>query len=239
MSFRNFTLTGWLFIVLCLLGLAAFRPEPALPPGEAGRAAASAWEELRRRAGLAPSLPPKVFIYRDYGAFAKRVAEMGLDPDATIGYWDNEAIHVDASGGPVQTRNVIRHELAHALIAPGRPPRWFNEGFAQFFAGRRDDMPQRIEELAANYWVGAVELADLGRNHSALDLSGMNTAYRAAEAAVRAVVLRWGEDRLWRLAGDLARGVPFEQAWERNYGLTLGMPAALFDVDWLTLEGGW
>lgn len=205
-------------------------PPPAPPPAWLQEEARAAWTDLLGRTGRPPSRMPPIRTYPDKDAFEAALSRAGGNVPASeaAGFWDGTAVHVGLADGEGVARLVVRHELAHALIEPGDPPRWFGEGFAQWVMRGAPGGADRLERLAAQYADGSDALALLDRGGAVLDEAEAISAYRAAEAVVRAMVARWGADRLWALVSDLARGVPFETALRERYGLGRAAPAGVF-----------
>jgi hypothetical protein len=125
---------------------------------------------------------------------------------------------------------VIRHELAHlalhAYLAPARPPRWFDEGYAVWASGSFDAEAAWLLRLA--FATGrAPPLDSLALRWPVLEQDA-RVAYLLSATTVGYLVDRGGERVLriflerWRASGDM------EVALRETYGLNLG----LFEVHW-------
>ncbi|CAN5254680.1 hypothetical protein BH18GEM1_BH18GEM1_16680 [soil metagenome] len=136
---------------------------------------------------------------------------------------------------------VLRHELGHLYldVAAGKSgggalPRWFNEGFAAFYADEwRWVSPIR---LAWGRLTGSLtplsQLAE-GFPHAAPEL-----AYIQSMAAVRGLRERGGDAGIALLLDRVRAGASFDAALRATYGLTLGQ----FYAGWeshLGREYGW
>ncbi len=133
-------------------------------------------------------------------------------------------------GAPHQLARTLRHELAHIALhrhlAPARPPRWFDEGYARIAAGEWD--LEAAWQLRLAFATGRAPHLD----SLALDWPrgehDARIAYLLATTAVAFLLERGGEHALgvfldrWKHAGSL------DAALRRTYGLTL----AQFEEDW-------
>jgi len=126
-------------------------------------------------------------------------------------------------------RRVLAHEVVHHVLVhhPGMPlPRWFEEGLCVSFAGG-PFLPAdaRVERLAAMGRLPALEEAERAFGGGA---AGAAIAYRVAEAAVRAMTARFGDDALRRLLRHTKRGVHFQTAFARATGRSVEQ----FEKEW-------
>lgn len=118
--------------------------------------------------------------------------------------------------------DVVRHEIAHVLIARAagsRPvPRWLHEGLA-LTAERAWGLEDRARVAFAFTAAGwsTRELAD------AFGQGGSHTtaAYALSGALVREMMRRYGDDAPARLLARLARGERFEEAFSATAGESL------------------
>ena len=119
--------------------------------------------------------------------------------------------------------NVLRHEVAHVLVARaagGRPvPRWFHEGLAMTVerAWGLEDRTRLVYELT---WsrpvthVGLDRLFEGGRGSQA-------RAYALAGALVRDLIDRGGDSLPGEILSAIAAGASFDAAFSRAAGVTL------------------
>ncbi|HEX7049012.1 MAG TPA: hypothetical protein VF188_02280 [Longimicrobiales bacterium] len=131
---------------------------------------------------------------------------------------------------PHELPRILRHELAHValrrFLAPARPPRWFDEGYARWAAGEWgwDDAWQLRLAFAMNRAppLDSIALAWPSGERDA------RVAYLLATTTVVYLVERSGERGLrlflerWKADGAL------DPALRDTYGLTLGQ----FEEDW-------
>lgn len=143
--------------------------------------------------------------------------------DFILGFY-NGKITVPFAGVPAehpQIRNILAHELAHAMIAQAsrdQAPRWFQEGFAQ-----------RIEQR--EYWdngIRAYHETDLLVPVSLLDslLSSpdpamIGAAYSIAQTDIRFIESRYGRAGLQKMIAAYRDGATTEEAVRRLSGKPL------------------
>ncbi len=138
--------------------------------------------------------------------------------------------YVSERGSPLELVRTLRHELAHIALhrylAPGRPPRWFDEGYARIAAGEWDlEAAWQLRLAFATGRAPHLDSLDLAWPRAAGDA---RIAYLLATTAVAFLLDRGGENALaiflerWKETGAL------EPALRRTYGLTLGQ----FEEDW-------
>lgn len=180
--------------------------------------------------------PVRVYIAPDATAFNRLAG--GRAPEWSSGIAIPAARAVVLPGfasrraEPYRLGRILRHELAHIALsdylAPGRTPRWFNEGYAQWAAGEWG------WEGAWRLWLAfatstappldSISLDWPDRGHDA------RIAYLLSVSAVGYLLEHGGGEKgmrifleRWREGGDL------EQALRQTYGLTL----AQFEHAWL------
>jgi hypothetical protein len=133
---------------------------------------------------------------------------------------------------------VLHHEVAHILIyraARGRPvPRWFNEGLATLAerAWTFEDRRMLAWAMAAGSPV-TVEALD-SRFQQGPDAA--EQAYALSFAFVRSIVERHGVEAPAAILDQLARGTPFDPAFERVTGEPLDAAERRFHTEVGTWE---
>ena len=121
--------------------------------------------------------------------------------------------------GALQNRaefeRVLAHEFTHALIqsiASRGVPVWLHEGLADCFDGtdltRKEDQVRKAQTL--------LPLRRLEESFAGLSASDASLAYAESAVAVRALLDQAGAPALVNLLGDLGRGMPFPDAFQRN-----------------------
>jgi hypothetical protein len=126
--------------------------------------------------------------------------------------------------------DVLRHEIAHVLIARaagGRPvPRWFHEGVA-LVAGSSWGLDDRSRLTLVVLRRRVVPLAELDAWFAG-DRGRVAEAYAVAGGFVRTVLERHGPDAPGRILAGIARGLPFDAAFAQATGEPLAAAEAAF-----------
>ena len=121
--------------------------------------------------------------------------------------------------GALQNRaefeRVLAHEFTHALIqslASRGVPVWLHEGLADCFDGtdltRKEDQVRKAQTR--------LPLRRLEESFAGLSASDASLAYAESAVAVRALLDQAGASAIVNLLGDLGRGTPFPDAFQRN-----------------------
>ena len=114
-----------------------------------------------------------------------------------------------------ELERVLAHEFTHALvrsIAPRGVPQWLNEGLAMNFEGT--DITAHVERTRAAE--SRHSLAALERSFSDMDSKSATLAYAQSAAAVKLLLDEAGTSAVVGILTDLARGLPFVEAFERH-----------------------
>lgn len=230
--------------------LAVSRPAPAdletRGEGVTVRYAAAAASAARDIAAIAPSvradvadrlglpLPAEssVELALDLAEFETRVGA-GVERWAAGVTFPREArvvIRLDAVAprGGATLREVYRHEAVHLAFGtlPARAPRWFEEGVAQWFAGRL--VLGDPDQLAITYRLGqAHRFSDL-EDAFPSDERAAALAYVQSESIVRHMVDRFGQVSLRGVLARFARGGDFKASLIE----ALGVPLVDVEVSW-------
>ena len=120
---------------------------------------------------------------------------------------------------PRAFERVLAHEFTHALVkslAARGVPQWLNEGLAMYFEGT-DLAPQveRARNAEARHTLTALEGTFAGMNGAAATL-----AYAQSAAAVKLLIDEAGPPAIVGILNDIARGLPFAEAFERNTNMS-------------------
>ena len=160
-----------------------------------------------------PDRPFPLMVYRTHFSFIK---EGGLDDRFTVGTarTGDERISVDASGAFVTMKQVIAHEITHAVIfrilGPNATalPLWVNEGLAKYesetFTGNDNVL---VADAASNGTL--IALHDLG---SAFPKNHTDLAYAESASAMRYLVKRHGKSAPRAMLAELSTTGSFDKA---------------------------
>ena len=114
---------------------------------------------------------------------------------------------------------VLTHEFTHALvktIAPRGVPQWLNEGLAMYFEG--SELAKQVAFAAAAETRHS--LTRLETSFAGMDKEAATLAYAQSATAVKALMDEAGAPAIVGLLGDLARGLSFTEAFERNTNMS-------------------
>jgi hypothetical protein len=118
---------------------------------------------------------------------------------------------------------LLRHEVAHVLVARAagnRPlPRWFHEGLAMI-AGLSWGLDDRSQLTLTLVGDGEVSLEQLEREFRG-ERGAVRGAYAMAGAFANDLLRRHGDDAAARILAEVARGLSFEDAFQRATGTSL------------------
>ena len=121
--------------------------------------------------------------------------------------------------GALQNRaefeRVLAHEFTHALIqsiAARGVPAWLHEGLADCFDGT--DITRKAEQVRNARTL--LPLPRLEGSFAGLSAAEASLAYAESAVAVRALLDQAGAPAVVNLLGDLGRGTPFPDAFQRN-----------------------
>ncbi len=190
--------------------------------------------------GVTETEPVDFFIYSTSSDF---YAAMGPGTRENVGGTAHTDIRtLFANIGPAAVddpwvANVVPHELAHLVFATATenpyngPPRWLNEGLAQYLAvGYQASDRGEVEAAVADGRI--IPLTALGglfpTSHDPFYL-----AYAESIAAVDFLVATYGRDALVALIRSYATGVTDDEAFRS----ALGTDVAGFEAAWLTKIG--
>lgn len=138
-------------------------------------------------------------------------------PDWAGGAFDGR-IRVPVQGAlenPRELERVLSHEFTHALLrslAARGVPLWLEEGLAVNFEG--SDLSRPAEQVRAA--ATRLPLARLEQSFASLSAKDASLAYAQSAVAVRALLAQAGAPAIVSLLGDVGRGIPFPEAFERN-----------------------
>lgn len=142
-------------------------------------------------------------------------------PDWAGGAYDGR-IRVPVLGAmrdPGEFERVLAHEFTHALVkslAPRGVPQWLNEGLAMQFEGT--DLAPLVERARSAGSRHA--LSNLERPFTGMTASAASLAYAQSAAAVKRLLDTTGPAAIVGILTDLARGLPFPEAFSRQTNMT-------------------
>ncbi|HEX6939396.1 MAG TPA: hypothetical protein VF158_08290 [Longimicrobiales bacterium] len=133
-------------------------------------------------------------------------------------------------GAPHDLVRSLRHELAHIALhrhlAPARPPRWFDEGYARIAAGEWDfNAAWQLRLAFATGRAPRLDSLALAWPRAEQDA---RVAYLLSSTAVAFLRDRGGDRALATFLGRWKESGSLDAALRRTYGLTL----AQFEEDW-------
>lgn len=123
----------------------------------------------------------------------------------------------DALKNVRELERVLAHEFTHALVrtlAPRGVPQWLDEGLAMNFDGT--DLTAQIERSSAV--PGALTALELP--FSAMSSDAAALAYAHSAAAVKRLLEIAGPPAIVGILADIARGLAFAEAFERNVNIS-------------------
>jgi len=168
---------------------------------------------------IEPNRPIPLMIYRTHYSF---IQEGGLEDQFTVGTTrtGDERISVDAGGAFVTMKQVLAHEITHAVVfrilgSRARAlPLWFNEGLAKYesekYVGADDSM---LANAAADG--SLIPLSALARTFPK-DRTGL--AYAESASAVRYLVKHRGSSAPRIVLAELAATGSFDRAIAKTTG---------------------
>jgi hypothetical protein len=126
--------------------------------------------------------------------------------------------------------DLLAHEVTHVLIARaaggGDLPRWFHEGLAMI-AGLSWGIEDRSRLTLALLVDRPISLGELDQRFAG-GQGEVNRAYAVAGAFVRDLFDRYGRQVAARILQGVARGLPFDQAFQAATGTPLAEAASAF-----------
>jgi Peptidase MA superfamily len=186
--------------------------------------------------GVSETQPIDYFVYPSQSVF-----QQGLNQPDTIGGVAmpsfRTAFAVVASGDSAYAAQVMPHEPTHIVFADATanpyhdPPRWLNEGFAQYVAqGYDSNSRQLVSQAVGNgTLVSLLALTDF----FPLDSQRIYLAYAESVSAVDFMVRTYGQAAIAKLTRAYAGGGTDDEAFTAAFGVTV----ASFDAAWLAANG--
>ncbi len=163
--------------------------------------------------------PIPLWIYRTHYSF---IQEVGLDDKFTVGTarTGDERICIDASGAFVTMKQVLAHELTHAVIFRilknhvSELPLWVNEGLAKY---ESEYYPDADNELISDN-AARNRLIPLSSLKTTFPKNNINLAYAQSASAMRYLIKDRGKDAPKTLLAELASSGSFDKAFAQTAG---------------------
>ncbi|MBN2417285.1 hypothetical protein JXO52_15725 [bacterium] len=135
-----------------------------------------------------------------------------------------------STAGPAETDRIVRHEVAHILLAQalngGAAPRWFDEGFAEMMTPDGvQDLMMRLQSFSTG---STIDLEDVD-NILTFQRDKAGLAYVQSRAAVEYMQERFGVGAVRDIAGLIASGSDFTAA----FSAVTGAAVETFQSEWL------
>ncbi|MBP5093665.1 MAG: hypothetical protein J6332_06405 [Abditibacteriota bacterium] len=201
----RFFLAAVLFLFLAAAsadGLTAYAPSghfllrhDGYKPYSAKLTAEFAEEELRRVAemldyDISHARPFKLTVYTNHYDFMESAASSGFDR-YTVGLAKSgdQSVSVDASGSIVSVREVLSHEITHAILFRKHEnrdlfPLWFHEGLAKYISEGEGGIVRDKHTVAENDG----EILSLTTLRNRFPQKKINLAYAESAFAVRKMI---------------------------------------------------
>jgi hypothetical protein len=200
--------------------------------------AAESVPRLAARLGLTPGGRLDVYVAPSQESFVR--LQPGAPPDWADGTaWPQHGLVFlrapSVRGAATEPlAQVLDHEIVHVLVgrafaeggARGGPPRWLQEGLAQWMSGEHG--PEVGRTLSSG---GVIPLAELTRGFPA-DPIRARLAYAASVDFVAFVAQEWGEAAVRDLVRRMARGADVEEALAGATGEGFSSVEAAWRADW-------
>jgi hypothetical protein len=213
-------------------------PEDAATARRLAAHAARAVPRLAARLGVAAGGRLDIYVAPSAEEFARM--QPGLPPDWADGTaWPRHGlVFLRAPSARPGTADpleqVLDHEIVHVLVgrlfaaggADSAPPRWLQEGLAQWLSGEVG--PDTARALGSG---GLLPLAELTSSFPADPLRA-RLAYASSADFVVFLASSWGEDAVRRLVHRMAEGADADAALVTATGASLAEVEAAWRADW-------
>ena len=186
--------------------------------------------------GVSETKPIDYYIYPSQSAFQQGLSEPGTIGGVAVPSFRS----CYAVVGPTDTAyaaEVMPHEVTHVVFSDATdnpyhdPPRWLNEGFADYVATGYDVGSRQLVSQAAR--AGTLpSLVSLG-DYFPLDADRIYLAYAESVGAVDFMVRKYGQPAVLKLVQAYATGASDDEA----FTTALGADVAAFDSAWLAENG--
>lgn len=160
--------------------------------------------------------PKQPFDLRVYSSHRLFVTNEDLSNKLTTGITESRysSIAIDASGMLVTPREVLAHEITHAIVfrilgrLSSRLPLWFNEGLAKYESGNAAyDDDELISDASANDSLMPLSIISIRFPEKRIDL-----AYAESSSAMRMLIREHGQSAPRKVIQDMAHTGSFDTA---------------------------
>lgn len=186
--------------------------------------------------GISETQPIDYYVYPSQSVF-----QQGLNQPDTVGGVAMPSFRtcysIVAAGDTAYSAQVMPHEPTHVVFADATgnpyhdPPRWLNEGFAQYVSQGYDSESRRevSQAVASGTLTSLLALTDF----FPLDSQRIYLAYAEAVSAVDFMVRKYGQPAIPKLVKAYAGGASDDEAFTTAFGLDV----ASFNSAWLADNG--
>jgi hypothetical protein len=186
--------------------------------------------------GVSESQPIDYYVYPSQSVF-----QQGLNQPDTVGGVAMPSFRtcysIVAAGDTAYAAQVMPHEPTHVVFADATgnpyhdPPRWLNEGFAQYVSQGYD--AQSRQEVSRAVSNGTLTSLLALTDFFPLDSQRIYLAYAEAVSAVDFMVRKYGQPAIPKLAKAYAGGASDDEAFTAAFGVDV----ATFNSAWLADNG--
>jgi len=182
--------------------------------------------------GITETKPIDFYVYPSQSAFEQGLSEPGTVGGVALPSY-RTCFAVVSPGDTTYAAQVMPHEPTHVVFSDAtanpyhQPPRWLNEGFAQYVAqGYDPDSRSLVAQGAAD---GTMTSLLALTDYFPLDSDRIYMAYAESVAAVDMLVSKYGRPDILKLVQAYAKGDSDDQAFQAAFGVDV----ATFDKAFL------
>jgi Peptidase MA superfamily len=186
--------------------------------------------------GVSETRPIDYYVYPSQTAFQQGLSEPGTIGGVAVPSF-RSCFAVVGPTDASYAAEVMPHEVTHVVFADATdnpyhdPPRWLNEGFADYVAIGYDATSRQLVSEAARGGTLPSLLALM--DYFPLDADRIYLAYAEAVGAVDFMVRTYGQPAILKLVKAYAGGASDDEA----FTAALGVSVAAFDSAWLAANG--
>jgi hypothetical protein len=172
--------------------------------------------------GVTETQPIDYYVYPSQSAFQDGLSEPGTVGGVALPSY-RTCFAVVAPGDASYAAQVMPHEPTHIVFSDAtrnpyhEPPRWLNEGFAQYIAQGYD--PDSRSTVTRSVQSGSMPSLLALTNYFPLDSNRIYLAYAESVAAVDMIVGKYGRPDILKLVQAYAAGSSDDQAFQAAFGV--------------------